>query len=112
MLYEFMNVRLGESGISQGHAELGLWLLSGLFAFAALERILSCTAEAGIDGGRADHENDVDVDSDSQNNNDADHEITKKTRPLTTNDTFNQPNPPRGISSKRVRIYYFTFINK
>jgi len=93
-------IRSAETDASVGHIKLGLWLLSGLLAFAVLEWILSSTAHSCIDDDTNEHSDSAD--SDTQNNN-----CTKKPAKMLSGyrkDSFFL-SPFQGISSKRVTGY-------
>lgn len=88
-LFFYFNVTEGVDG-SQGHLQLGLLLLSGLFSFAILERLLSST-------GASQTETIKGRDCDSQNNNNGDRDIQQKDHHKSI-----AGNPVQGVSSKRV----------
>jgi hypothetical protein len=92
----------GKNG-TEGHVQLGVCLLSGLYAFALLERLLSSTSQ--WDGHQDEDEHEAAQDSDSQNNNSLPVDMQKK---LARQQDKKSPkwhwNPFYGLSSKRVSL--------
>lgn len=102
----------GGGDLFQGQIQLGAMLLSGLFSFALLERLLTSTAD--ID--RQSKSKEEEVDSDTQNNNCNNSPNHKKRKQLNkrsaspdkvplTSSWWPVANPLNGMSSRQVTGY-------
>lgn len=84
--------------------QLGFWLISGLFAFAFLERLLSSTADAASDNDPSSSNNSLDDDS-RNNNGHADPKKKKRLEKPAEKNPLSWLNPFNGMSSRKVTGY-------
>lgn len=84
--------------------QLGFWLISGLFAFAFLERLLSSTADAASDNDPSSSNNSLDDDS-RNNNGHADPKKKKRLEKPAEKNPLSWLNPFNGMSSRKVCYY-------